>query len=258
MRGQNNPFTVKFFPGTVDKAHNEQTMPTLAIYSDREILAAGLRQVIPANYRVEVLRLKYLETPANSPDAVILDTASGADRPMQRFRSADRKTPVIIWDRAEALESALNAMALGAQGVLLDSSSPADVLACFDTVLDGGTWMPPEVAQAATLTRQCKLTRREAELVNLIALGRSNKDIAFSLGISVGTVKVYLCRLFDKVGVADRYGLALVALRQAGSGAASAKSKATPDQYFQRSVFVPIRTDEWKDQPTASCSYRHP
>jgi DNA-binding NarL/FixJ family response regulator len=164
----------------------------------------------------------------------------------------NRKTPVIIWERAEALESALNAMALGAQGVLLDSSSPDDLLECLDTVLDGATWMPPAIAQAAALTRQCKLTRREADLVNLIALGRSNKDIASSLGISVGTVKVYLYRLFDKIGVEDRYELALVALRQAGSGAAL-RTSGRPDRYFQRSVFVPLR-----EEPTAACSYHHP
>jgi two-component system nitrate/nitrite response regulator NarL len=222
-------------------------MSTLAIYSDREILAAGLRQVVPANYRVEVYALKYLGTPIDPPDAVILDTTSGADQPIQRFRSVDGKTPVVIWERAEALESALNAMVLGARGVLLDNSSPDDVLACLDTILDGRTWMPPAIAQAVALTRQCKLTRREADLVNLVAFGRSNKDIASSLGISVGTVKVYLCRLFDKVGVADRYGLALVALRQAGSGAASPKSTARPDQYCQRSIFVPIRTGEPKN-----------
>jgi DNA-binding NarL/FixJ family response regulator len=211
-------------------------VPTLAIYSDREILAAGLRQVIPANHRVEVLRAKYLETPV----AVILDTTSGADRPMQRFRSLDRKTPVVIWDRAEAVESALNAMSLGAQGVLLDSSSPNDVLACLDSVLGGKTWTPPEIAQAAALTRQCKLTRREAQLLNLIAFGRSNKDIALSLGISVATVRVYLSRLFDKVGVADRYELALFALRQVGSPATPPVSTGRPDQYYHRSVFVPL------------------
>jgi DNA-binding NarL/FixJ family response regulator len=233
-------------------------MSTLAIYSDREILAAGLRQIVPANYQVEVYALKYLGTPVNSADAVILDTTSGADRPMRCFRSADRKTPVIIWERADALESALNAMALGSQGVLLDSSSPDEVLACLDIILDGGTWMPPAIAQAAALTRQCKLTRREADLVNLIAFGRSNRDIASSLGISVGSVKVYLYRLFDKVGVEDRYELALVALRHAGSGGAPLWNTGRHDQYCHRSVFVPIRASESAEPPIASCSYHRP
>jgi two-component system nitrate/nitrite response regulator NarL len=228
-------------------------MPTVAIYSDREILAAGLRQIVPANYRVEVHPLEHLGTPLIADNAVILDTTSGADRPVQLFRSVDRETPVAIWDRAEALESALNALSFGAQGVLLDSSSPDDVLACLDSILDGRTWMPPEITRAAALTRQCKLTRREAQLVNLIAFGRSNKDIALSLGISVATVRVYLCRLFDKVGVADRYELALVALRQAGSPGTPPDSTGRPDQYCNRSVFVPVR-----ESPIASGSSRRP
>ncbi len=230
-------------------------MPKITIYSDREILAAGLRQVIPANYRVEVLSLKYLAMPVNSPDVVILDATSGAIQPMERFRLADRRTPVIVWERADALEPALNALALGAQGVLLDSSSPREVLACLDAVLDAGAWMPPEVARAAALTRQCKLTRRESELVNLIASGQSNKAIAFTMGISVGTVKVYLCRLFHKVGVGDRYELALVALRHAGSSGVPAEAR---DQYCHRSVFVPLRTGERREPSIASCSSRRP
>jgi Bacterial regulatory proteins, luxR family len=50
-------------------------------------------------------------------------------------------------------------------------------------------------------------------VTGLVAQGLSNKEIAWSLGITEGTVKVYLSKLFDKVGVADRLELALLALK---------------------------------------------
>jgi DNA-binding CsgD family transcriptional regulator len=57
------------------------------------------------------------------------------------------------------------------------------------------------------------LTKRESQLVSLLSQGLKNKEIATTLTISEGTVKVYLSRLFQKVGVKDRFELALYGLR---------------------------------------------
>jgi len=56
------------------------------------------------------------------------------------------------------------------------------------------------------------LTKRESELVTLIAQGLRNKEIAFQLSITSTTVKAYLTRLFQKLNVDDRHGLAVYAL----------------------------------------------
>jgi DNA-binding CsgD family transcriptional regulator len=57
------------------------------------------------------------------------------------------------------------------------------------------------------------LTRREGQLVMLLSQGLKNKEISAALSISEGTVKVYLSRLFQKVGAKDRFELALYGLR---------------------------------------------
>ena len=64
---------------------------------------------------------------------------------------------------------------------------------------------------AGTLGNQ-KLTRRELQLVDLVCLARLNKEIAYELHLSEGTVKEYLFRLFKKVGVRNRTELAIMAL----------------------------------------------
>jgi DNA-binding CsgD family transcriptional regulator len=68
------------------------------------------------------------------------------------------------------------------------------------------------------LTKRVSLTRREGQLVGLIAQGLKNKELAYALGITEGTVKVYLSRIFKKLGVNDRFELALYALKNVVSG----------------------------------------
>jgi len=74
---------------------------------------------------------------------------------------------------------------------------------------------------------------RRRDLITLLAQGLKNKEIATALGLSEGTVKVYLSKLFLKLGVKDRFELALVSLRNLQYGAAP----ATPAQL--RSLFLP-------------------
>ena len=61
--------------------------------------------------------------------------------------------------------------------------------------------------------RRYSLTRREGQLVSLLSKGLKNREIATALEISEGTVKVYMSRLFQKLGVKDRFELALYGLR---------------------------------------------
>ncbi|MBZ5604352.1 MAG: LuxR C-terminal-related transcriptional regulator, partial [Acidobacteriia bacterium] len=61
--------------------------------------------------------------------------------------------------------------------------------------------------------RKIPLTRRQSQLVRLLAEGLKNKEIATLMTLSESTVKVYISRLFEKVGAKDRFELALFALR---------------------------------------------
>jgi DNA-binding CsgD family transcriptional regulator len=63
------------------------------------------------------------------------------------------------------------------------------------------------------VAKRVSLTRREGQLVSLIAQGIKNKELAYALGITEGTVKVYLSRIFKKLGVNDRFELALYAIK---------------------------------------------
>src|SRR5208283_3565117 len=90
------------------------------------------------------------------------------------------------------------------------------------------------------------LTKREGQLVTLLSQGLKNKEIATALSISEGTVKVYMSRLFQKLGVKDRFELALYGLKNLApdsrvteaSSVSAAKRQVAPLWQPPRSFFV--------------------
>ena len=158
------------------------------------------------------------------PDLVLLDVhlpdASGLD--VLRRLSRSRSKPAVILLTAGMDEAQLLAAAeLEPQGMVLKTSDPGLLLQSMDAVVAGGRWVDPEIAER---TRQAQvraasappLTRRERELVELVRQGLRNRDIAAELGVTEGTVKVYLHAIFDKFHVENRTELAMRAAELVG------------------------------------------
>ncbi len=100
--------------------------------------------------------------------------------------------------------NALAAMNSGVRGVVFKDMPVDQLVACIRAVHAGGTWQPAGVAPP---TEDTGLTARESEIVRMIADGLRNKEIAAQLGISEGTVKVHLHRIYEKLGVDGRVEL---------------------------------------------------
>ena len=150
------------------------------------------------------------------PDLVILDLAmpGGSGMEVLRVLRADGdKRPVVILTAAIEDFRLREALALKADGIVMKNNDPALLLECLQSVKAGRRWLDPDLGdRAAELARQdpaTALTPRERKLVALVAQGLRNRDIAAELGITEGTVKVYLHGIFDKLGVANRTELAL-------------------------------------------------
>jgi DNA-binding CsgD family transcriptional regulator len=89
---------------------------------------------------------------------------------------------------------------------------------CLQKVNAGELWFEKALTDSFLCARRVALTQREGQLVSLLSQGLKNKEIATMLTISEGTVKVYLSRLFQKVGVKDRFELALFGLKNLTTG----------------------------------------
>ena len=84
---------------------------------------------------------------------------------------------------------------------------------CLRKVAEGELWFDRDLLASLLQFRSVRLSPRERQLLDFVSTGFSNKRIAGSLGISEGTVKIYFSKLFRKVGVGDRFELALLALK---------------------------------------------
>jgi two-component system nitrate/nitrite response regulator NarP len=154
------------------------------------------------------------------PDILLLDVnmpgKSGIDL-LRKMRREKRKALSVILLTAGMDDSQLMAAAeLEPDGIVLKTSDPALLLECMDNVREGRRWVDPEVADRIGAVRARaksgpSLTARERELVELVSKGLRNRDIAGELGVTEGTVKVYLHGIFDKFGVENRTELAMSA-----------------------------------------------
>jgi DNA-binding NarL/FixJ family response regulator len=124
----------------------------------------------------------------------------------------------VLWVHSISTELALQAMALGVRGILR-KTLPSDLLIkCLQRVNEGEFWFEKALTDSFLSAKRIALTKREGQLVSLLSQGLKNKEIASMLLISEGTVKVYLSRLFQKVGVKDRFELALYGLKNLTTG----------------------------------------
>jgi DNA-binding NarL/FixJ family response regulator len=115
----------------------------------------------------------------------------------------------------------MEAMKLGARGVVLKEMAPSLLIQCVRKVAAGGVWVERDAMGRVldTLIRgeverertEEVLTCREIEIVQMIARGNSNRDIATKLFISEGTVKSHLHAIYEKLGLKGRVQLAMYA-----------------------------------------------
>ena len=160
----------------------------------------------------------------HDPEIVVLDIqmpdGTGLEV-LRRLRTGgdDRKVVLLTASLDEA--GFAEALSLKVDGVLLKTSDPALLLDCLDSVRAGDEWIDRHLQDEAARTAQSRdkalLSPRETELVQLVRQGLRNRDIADRLGITEGTVKVYLHTVFEKTGVANRTELAIRAAGWVGS-----------------------------------------
>jgi DNA-binding NarL/FixJ family response regulator len=106
----------------------------------------------------------------------------------------------------------------GARGLVFKESAPDLLMQCLRRVVDGGTWYSDDIDGIVSSQGEEKrvwhqrfdsLTDREIEVIRLVNLGRSNKEIAYELQLVGGTVKVHLNNIFRKLKVSNRSELTI-------------------------------------------------
>jgi len=157
---------------------------------------------------------------AVAPQIVLMDfTSELPPGVLGQLDASLLRISVVLWVYQIPAEMALHAMSLGVRGILRSTLPPKMVLRCLEKVQQGELWFENALVDDYFDVRKSGLSGREVQLIRLLAMGLKNKEIAGSLSITEGTVKVYLSRLFQKLGVKDRFELALFGLKNPADGA---------------------------------------
>jgi DNA-binding NarL/FixJ family response regulator len=210
----------------------------IVIADDHPIFRDGLRRLLEAEPGLKVIGEASDGNDAVKlarqlkPDVMLLDLAMPRQPGLEALRDLStggaNGVKVILLTAAAEKHQIVEALQLGARGVVLKDSATQLLLKSIHTVMAGEYWVGREAVsnlvqylrmqmQASNEeSRQKKfgLTPRELEIVSAVVAGYSNKEIAEYFKISEDTVKHHLSNIFDKLGVSTRLELALFAVNQ--------------------------------------------
>ncbi|WP_213996288.1 response regulator transcription factor [Arsukibacterium sp.] len=162
------------------------------------------------------------------PDVILLDLSMPVMNGVQTLASLKQAgvcTPVLILTTFDEHELVLKSISYGARGFLLKDVSLETLVQAIATLADGGSWFAPNITERllgslrgssnagfSMPTQLEPLSDKELEILQLMAAGYSNKEIAAALYKSEGTVKNQCSAILAKLGVRDRTRAVLLAL----------------------------------------------
>jgi DNA-binding NarL/FixJ family response regulator len=152
------------------------------------------------------------------PDVTLMDIRlpgmSGIDT-LIAIRSEFPEARILMLTTFEGDAEIQRALRAGARGYMLKSMPPSELLAGIREVHAGRKRIPPEVAaQLAEHMGEESLTARELEVLQEVAAGNRNRDVAGRLSIAEETVKVHVKHIMEKLGAKDRTEAVAIALRR--------------------------------------------
>jgi DNA-binding NarL/FixJ family response regulator len=200
------------------------------IVDDHPVTRDGLRSALSTSDEVEILGEAASGEEAIqlvkelSPEVVFMDVRlpgiTGIEATKQVLSFAP-DTKVILFTVEESRAALADAMRAGVSGYLLKDVSAAELIQAGKLALEGKAVIHPtltrafiEEAQYVDSRPDTPLSRRESEILQMVAYGATTKEVAHKLGISPHTVKTHLERIFEKLGANDRAQAVAIALRK--------------------------------------------
>lgn len=200
----------------------EKTVSVL-LAEDHTIVRQGLAKLLDAEPRIQVIgearngREAITKVEELKPDVVIMDIAMPLLNGIEATRQIKKKRPqtkVIILSMHSHDRFISELFTLGASGYLLKDSSGPDIIHAIESAIEGDTYLSPSISRkviedyvslkktkSSREELYSKLSNREREVFQMIAEGRSTKEIAEILFVSVSTVKSHRANIMEKLEI---------------------------------------------------------
>jgi DNA-binding NarL/FixJ family response regulator len=207
------------------------------VADDQELVRAGLRTILDAQDGIEVVGEAYdgrravAEALRLRPAVVVMDVrmphVDGLEATRRILAEADPAPRVLVLTTFDLDEYVFEALRAGASGFLLKGAPTQQLVEAVRAVAAGDAMIAPSVTRrlidqfarrrpaAEPPAGLAELTARERDVLDLVARGLSNTEIAAALVVSPATVKTHVARILDKLGVRDRIQ-AVIALYESG------------------------------------------
>ena len=198
---------------------------SIVIADDHAVVRSGLRMLLDAEAGFSVVAEAGTVDQAraavaqHSPSVLVLDLHMPGDTSLSAMPGLRRSAPdtaIVVLTMQEDPAFAREAMAAGARGYVLKEAADTELVTAIRTVAGGGTYLQPDVgaklASGASGADAGALTRRETEVLRLVALGHTNAEIADSLYLSIRTVETHRSNIQAKLKMSRRADLVRYAL----------------------------------------------
>ena len=215
-------------------SNSEEGIIRVAVVDDQRLFTKGLSGLVDMLPNVEVVGVAYDGEEAvalcreTEPDVVLMDISMpkmDGISATREIRSLLPQTAVIILTAHEEDEQVFGGIKAGAQGYLLKDAEPEDLSRAIRTVYAGDTIIAPDLAHKMLNTFESgkisgssrlmpPLTERELEVIRALAQGKSDRQIANSLGISEKTVRNHTSNIYRKLHIFDRTQAVIYAIRE--------------------------------------------
>jgi len=201
------------------------------LVDDHALVRAGIRSLLRDIEGIEVVGEAADGAEAlaiagrERPDAVLLDIAMKGMTGLEtaaRFRELHPGVKVLILSMHASEEYVLQALRAGVVGYLIKDSATAELELALRSVVRGETYLSPAISRQVVEgyvqrvgagASDDPLTPRQREVLKRVAEGRSTKEIAFDLGLSVKTVETHRAQIMERLGIHDVAGLVRYAMR---------------------------------------------
>ncbi|PYY07951.1 MAG: DNA-binding response regulator [Acidobacteria bacterium] len=197
---------------------------SVLLVDDHSLVRRGFRRMLEDETDIQVVGEASSGTEAVElarklkPQVILMDCALQGESGITATRSivaALPDTAVLMLSMHSEETLVRQSLEAGARGYILKNASDLDLAAAIRRVLDGNVVLDPQVKRTETLRgeRSAGLTTRELEVLQLIAIGKSNKEIAGDLDLSVNTVAVHRANIMNALGLHKTAELVVYAIR---------------------------------------------